>query len=382
MMKIEAARPKVFLDIAISNKPIGRIVLELYTDKAPKTCENFLHLCKGDKTNRDGKVLGFKGNRFHRVIKNFMIQAGDITFANEKFDEEQVGRGGESIYGDKFEDENLEESTFGTIHNVAMANSGPNTNGSQFFINTYPSPHLNGKHTVFGKVLHGKSVVRSVETMAVNDKSNPLEPVQITDCGEWNEELGQAVYNACDEPTTAGDIYEEYPDDDEHFDKDNTIEAYEAVLKIKDSGAVFFKAKDFQKAWFKYVKTLRYINEFIPDYDSQPEYEPKFQDLKIKTYSNLSLVAYQLSDFQQALTYATYLLESEKLNVKDKAKGHYRRAVALQGMKKNDEAWIDFKECQKLNPDDKAVPAKIELVEKLIGETKEKQKKQYAKFFG
>ncbi|KAH3683844.1 hypothetical protein WICPIJ_005218 [Wickerhamomyces pijperi] len=381
-MKIESINPKVYFDISISSKPIGRIVFELFSDKAPKTCENFLHLCKGDKANKDGEPLSFKGNHFHRVIKNFMIQAGDITFANDHIDEEHVGRGGESIFGDKFEDENLEESTFATIHNLAMANSGPNTNGSQFFINTYPSPHLNGKHTVFGRVVHGKSVVRSVEKLDVNDKSNPFEPVKITDCGEWSEEMGVPLYNACDEPTTAGDVYEEYPDDDTHFDKDNTVEAYEAVVKIKDSGAVFFKSKDTRKAWLKYLKTLRYINEFIPDFDSQPEYEPKFQDLKIKTYSNLSLVAYQLGDYKKSLLYSNYLLESDKLTAKDKAKGHYRRGLALQGMKNYDEALTNFKECQKLNPEDKAVPGKIETVEKLIEEAKEKEKKKYAKFFG
>jgi peptidyl-prolyl isomerase D len=167
-------RTKCFFDITIGGAPAGRIVFELYDDIVPKTALNFRCLCTGEKgIGVSGKPLHFKGSIFHRVIKDFMLQGGDFTNGN--------GTGGESIYGEKFADENfIERHTRPGL--LSMANAGPGTNGSQFFITTVPTPHLDGKHVVFGTVLKGMAVVRSVEAQPASS-DRPHADCVIADCG-------------------------------------------------------------------------------------------------------------------------------------------------------------------------------------------------------
>eukprot|EP01102_Stenamoeba_stenopodia_P005039 TRINITY_DN15542_c0_g1_i1.p1 TRINITY_DN15542_c0_g1~~TRINITY_DN15542_c0_g1_i1.p1 ORF type:complete len:172 (+),score=42.11 TRINITY_DN15542_c0_g1_i1:161-676(+) len=169
------SRNRVFFDINIGGKPAGRVVFELFNDVVPKTAENFRALCTGEKgTGSSGKPLHFKGSSFHRIIPQFMCQGGDFTRGN--------GTGGESIYGAKFADENfnLKHTEPGTL---SMANAGPNTNGSQFFICTVKTPWLDGKHVVFGKVVEGMDVVKKME--AVGSQSGQTKsPVVIADCGQ------------------------------------------------------------------------------------------------------------------------------------------------------------------------------------------------------
>lgn len=171
----ELTNPRVFFDITIGDLPAGRIIMELDANLTPKTAENFRALCTGEAgLGNSGKPLHFKGSSFHRIIPEFMCQGGDFTQGN--------GTGGESIYGTKFADENftLKHTGPGLL---SMANAGPNTNGSQFFLTTVPTPWLDGKHVVFGRVVEGMEVVTLMEQVG-SPGGRPSKAVVIADCGQ------------------------------------------------------------------------------------------------------------------------------------------------------------------------------------------------------
>merc|ERR1712139_436617 len=169
------SNPKVFFDISIGGAAAGRIEMTLRADVVPKTAENFRALCTGEKgMGKSGKPLHFKGSSFHRVITQFMCQGGDFTKGN--------GTGGESIYGEKFADEGFQLDHTGPGI-LSMANAGPNTNGSQFFLCTVQTSHLDGKHVVFGKVVDGMDIVKKVEAVGSGDGKTSSKVV-VADSGE------------------------------------------------------------------------------------------------------------------------------------------------------------------------------------------------------
>lgn len=183
--EFKSENPQTYFDITIGTEgeegyESGRVVFELFNEDVPKTAENFRALCTGEK----GPEFHYKNNCFHRVISDFMMQGGDTTAGN--------GTGGMSIYGEKFEDEQI---WYPHTHKgvLSMANAGPNTNGSQFFIVYRDTPHLNEKHTIFGRVIHGYEICEKAEQVEKGASDKPLKDVKIMDCGELT---GDAKLNA------------------------------------------------------------------------------------------------------------------------------------------------------------------------------------------
>ncbi|XP_034398919.1 peptidyl-prolyl cis-trans isomerase D [Cyclopterus lumpus] len=354
--------PRVFFDVDVGGEKAGRIVLELFADITPKTAENFRALCTGEKgTGKStGKPLHFKGCPFHRIIKKFMIQGGDFSNHN--------GTGGESIYGEKFEDENFhyKHDKMGLL---SMANAGPDTNGSQFFITTVPTPHLDGKHVVFGQVLKGMGVIKMLEAIDTNEDV-PVKPCAIADCGEHKDE------DSCDDGPDdgTGDAHPDFPEDSDVDFKD-VDKVLSVAEDVKNVGNTLFKNQDWKAAVNKYSKALRYLE--VSGELLEEEAQQKLEPTALSCFLNTAACNLKMQLWQDALDSCNEALELNQANTK----ALFRRAQAWQGLKENGKAMIDLKKAHGIAPEDKAIGNELKRVQLKIQEEKEKEKKIYAKMF-
>ncbi|XP_064936151.1 peptidyl-prolyl cis-trans isomerase CYP40 isoform X2 [Musa acuminata AAA Group] len=304
-----------------------------------------------------------QGSCFHRVIKGFMIQGGDISAGN--------GTGGESIYGLKFEDENfvLKHERKGML---SMANSGPNTNGSQFFITTTRTSHLDGKHVVFGKVLKGMGVVRSIEHTPVGDADCPTVDVVISDCGELPEGADDGVSNFFKD----GDLYPDWPNDLD--DKPTEVSWWmNAVDSAKIFGNDFFKKQDYKMALRKYRKALRYLDICWEKEEIDEEKSSLLRKTKSIILTNSSACKLKLGDLKGALLDADFALREREGN----AKAYFRQGQAHMALNDVDAAVESFKKALELEPNDGGIKKELAAAKKKIADRRDQERKAYSRMF-
>ncbi|CAJ1939398.1 unnamed protein product [Sphenostylis stenocarpa] len=358
-------RGRCFLDIGIGEELEGRIVVELYDDVAPKTAENFRALCTGEKGigPNTGVPLHFKGSCFHRVIKGFMIQGGDISAGD--------GTGGESIYGLKFEDENFElkHERKGML---SMANSGPNTNGSQFFITTTRTSNLDGKHVVFGKVVKGMGVVRSIEHVVIGEDDRPTLDVTIVDCGEIREGEDDGISNFFKD----GDTYPDWPADlDESPDELDWW--MKSVDTIKTFGNEYYRKQDYKMALRKYRKALRYLDICWEKEGIDEEISSGLRKTKSQIFTNSSASKLKLGDIKGALLDTEFAMREGDNN----AKALFRQGQAYMALHDIDAAVESFKKALTLEPNDAGIKKGLAAARRKIADRRDQEKKAYSKMF-
>eukprot|EP00455_Lapot_gusevi_P047867 TRINITY_DN653_c0_g1_i2.p1 TRINITY_DN653_c0_g1~~TRINITY_DN653_c0_g1_i2.p1 ORF type:complete len:367 (+),score=124.30 TRINITY_DN653_c0_g1_i2:293-1393(+) len=350
--------PRAFFDVTIGGVFAGRIVMELFFDKTPRTAENFRALCTGEKgaSPISGKPLHYKGSTFHRVIKGFMIQGGDFTNHN--------GTGGESIYGGKFDDENFDLVHDGAGY-LSMANAGPGTNGSQFFITCTATPHLDGKHVVFGRVLKGMDVVRDIENLeTVQDR--PLRAAVISDCGALLPDQPDGVQEDPNDP------YSVYPCDYKN-DSLQVAEKLDIAQRIRQLGNNFFTQGQYDQAVRKYAKALNWCSEDFPS----PEEEAKIAAAKVPCYSNRAACYLKLRRYQEAIQDCDSVLKIEPEN----GKALMRRGQAYFELKDDEKAKPDLVAAARLLPKEKPIRDMLAAISQRHNEYLRKQRELYARAF-
>ncbi|KAG8497935.1 hypothetical protein CXB51_007304 [Gossypium anomalum] len=311
----------------------GRIIVELFNDVVPKTAENFRALCTGEK--------GIGPNT------------------------------GESIYGLKFEDENFElkHERKGML---SMANSGPNTNGSQFFITTTRTSHLDGKHVVFGKVVKGMGVVRSIEHVTTGEADCPTVDVTIADCGEIPEGADDGISNFFND----GDIYADWPADLD--ESPNELSWWmTAVESIKAFGNEHYKKQDYKMALRKYRKALRYLDICWEKDGIDEEKTSSLRKMKSQIFTNSSACKLKLGDLKGALLDTEFAMRDGDNNVK----ALFRQGQAHMALNDVDAAVESFKKALQMEPNDGGIKKELAVAMKKINDRRNEERRRYRKMF-
>lgn len=370
------SRSKTYFQVSIAGKAAGTIVFELFDEVVPKTVQNFVTLC--DETNgltcktKESTTLCYQGSIFHRVIPDFMLQFGDFT----RFD----GTGGESIYGEKFEDED-----FSASHDrpflLSMANAGPNTNGSQCFITTVPTPHLDGKHVVFGEVIQGTRIVKLIEALQCDQSNNkPMLEVKIDHCGILPNDY-VVPEDAEQTPTDQyGDNFENSLKNDTKVDIQDVRSVLAAVETVKAIGTQQFKLQNFEVALEKYLKCDKLLKEYYPE-DLPEEDIAKVNQAKVSLPLNIAICGLKTGNYQSVLTAASEVLYAEGADDKAKAKALYRRGLAYYHINDTDMALTDLEMATTFQPNDAAILKAIADTKARRKNDNDKQKKSLSKMF-
>ncbi|XP_048491706.1 peptidyl-prolyl cis-trans isomerase CYP40 isoform X2 [Beta vulgaris subsp. vulgaris] len=292
-----------------------------------------------------------------------MIQGGDISAGD--------GTGGESIYGLKFEDENFElkHERKGML---SMANCGPNTNSSQFFITTTRTSHLDGKHVVFGRVIKGMGVVRSIEHVNADESERPSQDVIIADCGEIPEGADDGISDVFKD----GDTYPDWPADLDQS-PDELSWWTDAVDSIKALGNEHFKKQDYKMALRKYRKALRYLDECWEKDGIDEEKSASLRKVKSQVFTNSSACKLKLGDLKGALVDTEFAMRDGEDNVK----ALFRQGQAHMALNDIDAAVVSFKKALDLEPNDAGIKRELASARKKITDRRDQERKAYSKMF-
>lgn len=312
------SNPLAYLDITISGEYAGRIVLELYKHCTPNTVDNFIAFIQGWRSSPSSSLVGYKGSMFHRCIRDFMIQAGELVVQQQGIDKTlPAGFPNISIYGAQFKDEDFTYKN--RVYCLSMANAGENTNACQFFIgtNTEGVAYLDGKHVVFGQVLAGRDVVRRIESVDVDLYSKPLLPCVISACGllSSTESYTPDEQNSDPYPLHPADCYLPRGEQQSH-DAENGMQVSDIVRiagEIRAIGNLHFAAGEWSPALLKYAKALKYLA-----YEQSPSPDEKLSldQARIPLHLNRAVCYLKRSEYDAAIQECKAVLELEPNNAK------------------------------------------------------------------